>query len=107
MSREDEELHRQSRARALRTVMGDGLWHENTELARRVGHRFGDAIFRVRRGTDGGPAWFVAEQQLTGDGRLWRYRFVGVNPEPPKAGDSWRARALRAERKLRELGLSP
>lgn len=76
-----EAAQRQECAHALREVMRDGAWHKNTELARLVGP-FGPALFLVRCGADGGPAWFIDVEALTSG---FRYRFAGINPHPPKA----------------------
>jgi hypothetical protein len=85
----------------LRALLGDGEWHLSTELARDNGHRFGDRVMKVRRGDDGGPAWFIEEETVSElDSSIHRYRFTGINPDPPKAGVSWRARALAAEREV-------
>jgi hypothetical protein len=98
-----ERQHRLSRATMLRHVLSDGRWHTSTELALRVGHRFGGALRIVRLGDDGEPAWLVEREQVETDGSIHRYRYVGVNPDPPKAGGTWRARALAAEKRCAEL----
>lgn len=103
MSAALEMQHRLSRAAALRNQLQDGQWHTGTELAHTVGHRFGGALLLVRRGEDGEPAWFVRKERIAENGRLYRYRFTGINPNPPKGGGSWRARALAAERRITEL----
>ena len=33
----------------LLAILGDGTYHSTQELARRVGHRFGNAIYQLRR----------------------------------------------------------
>jgi hypothetical protein len=98
-----QDRYRVTRAAVLRQVLSDGEWHENTELAKAVGWRFGGALYLIRLGTDGGPAWTVEEERLTANGRVWRYRFTGINPDPPKPGGTWKGRALAAERELKAL----
>lgn len=50
---------RGARHRALREVLGDGLWHEARDLERIGGRRFSNRIQEIRRGDDGGPVIVV------------------------------------------------
>lgn len=102
-ARQLELLHRVSRARALREVLADGAWHTSTELARRVGHRFGAAILSLRRGDDGGPPLLIRKQKIREDGSLWAYWSEGVNPSPPRPEETWKAKAQRLQAENRRL----
>ena len=87
----------------LRVLLSDGEWHLGAELAEAVGWRFGQAVERIRKGLDGNPAWFVVRERLSDNGKVHRYRFAGINPNPPKPGSGWKGRALSAERRVAEL----
>jgi hypothetical protein len=103
-----ELAYRNTKAARLRAALEDGVWHYGSELDKKVGWRFGAAVHLVRNGWDGGPAWIVLRERCSEDGSVWRYRFAGLELHPkPKEREGWKARALRAERKLREIGVTP
>ena len=55
----------------LRLLLSDGQWHTTRELARRIGHRFGVAVFHLRRM----HRQVVCQLQPHSD-RQYRYRLV-------------------------------
>jgi hypothetical protein len=98
-----ELLHRNEQTARLLGLLADGDWHLGAELADAVGWRFGQAVERIRKGMDGRPAWFVLRERLSEDGQVHRYRFAGVNPNPPKPGGSLKGQLLAARRRIAEL----
>ncbi len=55
----------------LRRALSDGNWHSTKELARRVGHTFGGAVYQLRsRGHD------VERRSHPGGGRQHQYRLT-------------------------------
>lgn len=97
-----EQRHRLSRAEVLRSILEDGHWHTSIELAQRVGHRFGAAILTIRTGEDGWQAWHIEKARITDSGSVWRYRFVGINPNPRRV-ETWKSKAQRLEAENRVL----
>ena len=104
MPTQEELDYRDSKTQRLRDVLKDGKWHTGLELDKRVGWRFGAALERIRKGLDGNPPWNVTTERVTADGSVFRYRYEGLATAPPPKRTSWRERAMRAEKKLRELG---
>lgn len=98
-----EEIHRLSRCAVLRLALGDQEWHTGSELAERVGHRFGASILRVSRGTDGGPAWLIHRMRATSSGSIWRYRFArALRPDEVAEGTTLKTENARLKRELVE-----
>jgi hypothetical protein len=99
-----ERQHRISRATALRAVLSDGQWHLGTELAVRIGHRFGGALLVVARGEDGCAPWLIQRERLKSSGAVWRYRFLRpLAPDEVAKGETWKGRAQRLEKSVRQL----
>jgi hypothetical protein len=85
-----------NRERVL-SLLGDGQWHSTAELVRVGGSRAPARVHELRR-----EGYVIA---CDGERGRYRYRLTGRAAPPPRAL-SWKERALRAEAKLSELGVS-
>jgi hypothetical protein len=94
---------RNTQTEKLRAILEDGEWHYGPELAKTAGWRFGGAVERIRKALDKKPAWFIENEPCDEARVVWRYRFVGVNPDPPRPGSGWKGRALSAEKEIAVL----
>lgn len=79
-------------------LLRDGQWHDGKELRRVGGTRAGARVHELR-----GQLWNI---ECTGAEGHYRYRLVGRLTEPPKRR-SYKARAIAAEARLRELAACP
>lgn len=102
MTSDAETRYWNTKAGKLRLVLADGEWHHGSELAAKVGWRFGGALERVAKGYDKRQPWEIQRECLSAEGAVWRYRYVGPAVPAPKP-ESLKAKNARLERYAREL----
>lgn len=65
---------RHTKIERLRLILSDGQWHSARELARRLGHAFGVAIYHLRH-----KGRQIVCQLVPGTSRHYRYRLSPKN----------------------------